>query len=89
LIDFDRDYKNSDNLHIGVTSSTGIVYEYDMNGLQMNKTRDWTRCLTIRDLKKAGDDRRGGSSKLLASWDQYWDFTLQIVSGQNCWGKDQ
>lgn len=67
-----RDYKNADNLHIGVTNSSGIVYEYDSNGLSFQKTSNWKRCLAIKDFNKDKD---------FGSWSQYWDFTLDVVSG--------
>jgi len=77
--DFLTDYKNSDNLHIGVTNSSGVVYEYDMNGLTFHKTSNWKRCLAIKDFNKDKD---------FGSWSQYWDFTLDVVSGhQEQWAR--
>ena len=87
------DYKNLDNLHIGVTSSKGIVYEYDIDGLQKNKTSQWTRSLTIRDLNNKGMGKQLKSSSIdksiMDSWNQYWDFTLEVISGQNSWTKEK
>jgi len=86
-----RDYKNLDNLHIGVTSSKGIVYEYDIDGLQKTKTASWTRSLTIRDLNKGKTRRKGIQDKdsSVESWNQYWDFTLDVVAGQSAWTKER
>lgn len=48
------------------------MYEYDSNGLSFQKSSNWKRCLAIKDFNKDKD---------FGSWSQYWDFTLDVVSG--------
>lgn len=63
---------------MGIVSSFGTVYEFDMDGLRYDKTYTWSRCLVIKDLNKDVDKN---------SWAQYWDFTLNVVAGQDNWKK--
>jgi len=77
--DFLTDYKKADNLHMGVVSSQGIVYEFDTTGLRFDRTSTWERCLAIKNLHNMDHDS--------ASWSQYWDFTLNVVAGQENWKK--
>ncbi|GFR00883.1 MKRN2 opposite strand protein [Trichonephila clavata] len=37
--DFLNNYRNSSDLHIGVTDSTGFIYEYDVNGVVKGKIK--------------------------------------------------
>jgi len=74
LGDFLHHYQNSTDLHIGVTDSQGIVYEYDKNGLKNNDTTRWSQCLAIQIVQQPD-----------SKWREYWDYTLEIVSQQDRW----
>ncbi|XP_014769966.1 MKRN2 opposite strand protein [Octopus bimaculoides] len=43
---FLQDYQNAANLHIGVTNSQGVVYEYDENGITIGSI-SWTCCIAV------------------------------------------
>ncbi|XP_049812017.1 MKRN2 opposite strand protein [Schistocerca nitens] len=73
--DFLNDYLNSKDLHIGVTSSKGLVVEYDKNGLQYDKASLWKQCLIVD-----GADE---------SWSEIWDNTLRHVSSLTCWSSER
>ncbi len=77
-----RDYKKSDNLlHLGVVSSNGTVYEFDVDGLRYDRSCTWTQCLSIRDFHSSSTDFDRNS------WSQFWDFTLNVVAEQDNWKK--
>lgn len=59
------EYFNSKDLHIGITTSTGIIIEFDRKGLQ-KKGLHWDQCLLI--------------GQLPTSWSDHWDDTLLKVS---------
>ncbi|KAJ3633882.1 hypothetical protein MTP99_010801 [Tenebrio molitor] len=60
--DFLNDYYNSMDLHIGVTTSTGTIVEFDKNGLRRHRSEQWGQCLLL--------DQAPGS------WTEHWDNTL-------------
>ncbi|XP_055928798.1 MKRN2 opposite strand protein-like [Argiope bruennichi] len=72
--DFLHNYKNSSDLHIGVTDSTGFIYEYDVNGITRSKNQSWLQSLPIKVL-----DRMNSSLKY------HWDEVLYSVYNQNSW----
>ncbi|KAK9869629.1 hypothetical protein WA026_003374 [Henosepilachna vigintioctopunctata] len=59
------DYKNDDDLHIGVTDSKGSICEYDSNGLQMGRTEEWEQAVLIY--------------KMSEPWMDHWDVVLQEI----------
>ncbi|XP_063232920.1 MKRN2 opposite strand protein [Bacillus rossius redtenbacheri] len=69
--DFLHDYRNTKDLHIGVTTSQGEVVEFDRRGVRRNQAALWQQCLVV-----------DGAAK---PWSEHWDATLQQVSGQPCW----
>ncbi|XP_067007908.1 MKRN2 opposite strand protein [Anabrus simplex] len=69
--DFLNDYLNSMDLHIGVTTSAGVVVEFDKDGLQKDRTCQWRQCLVV--------DGAAGP------WSDHWDSTLEDVAQQKCW----
>lgn len=66
--DFLNDYFNSMNLHIGVTTSQGIVVEFDKNGLHQGNTF-WNECLVLDGVSKP--------------WSDHWDSTLRQICASN------
>ncbi|GIX96731.1 MKRN2 opposite strand protein [Caerostris darwini] len=72
--DFLNNYKNSSDLHIGVTDSAGYIYEYDVNGITKSKTQAWYQCLPIKVM-----DKMNSPLKI------YWDEILHNVFDQNFW----
>lgn len=76
MLSINRDYKKSDNLHMGVVSSSGVVYEFDVDGLRCDRSSSWTHCLPIKDFSPSADP---------ASWSEFWDFTLNVISCQEAW----
>ncbi|RZC43082.1 C3orf83 -like protein [Asbolus verrucosus] len=69
--DFLNDYYNSMDLHIGVTTSTGTIVEFDKNGLRRHRSEQWGQCLLL--------DQAPGP------WTEHWDNTLLQVCRQKCW----
>ncbi|XP_076350046.1 MKRN2 opposite strand protein-like [Tachypleus tridentatus] len=67
-------YRNSADLHIGVTSSEGVVYEFDKEGLLTGNNEDWVECLAVPVVAKCDN-----------TWKEFWDYTLQVVSTQEKW----
>jgi len=65
-------YNLSDDLHIGVTSSKGTVYEYDRNGLHSDQTESWNQCLVVH--QTVGEE-----------WELQWDEVLQQITEKDCW----
>lgn len=41
------DYYNSMDLHIGVTTSTGTIVEFDKQGLRKHRSNHWNQCLLL------------------------------------------
>ncbi|GLV41497.1 uncharacterized protein CBL_06727 [Carabus blaptoides fortunei] len=69
--DFLNDYYNSMDLHIGVTTSTGTIVEFDRHGLRRHRSSDWDQCLLL--------DQAAGP------WAEHWDNVLLQVCKQDCW----
>ncbi|KAJ8971457.1 hypothetical protein NQ314_000714, partial [Rhamnusium bicolor] len=69
--DFLNDYFNSMDLHIGVTTSSGTIVEFDKNGLRRHRSGHWGQCLLL--------DQAPGP------WTEHWDKTLLQVCKQKCW----
>ncbi|GAB6026673.1 hypothetical protein CHUAL_013186 [Chamberlinius hualienensis] len=72
--DFLHNYQNAADLHIGVTNSKGVVFEYDKNGLTNDDTAKWCQSLRIDILSQM-------DAKLLRQWDK----TLEKISQQDRW----
>ncbi|XP_077285256.1 MKRN2 opposite strand protein [Arctopsyche grandis] len=71
--DFLNEYFNSKDLHIGITTSTGIIIEFDRKGLQ-KRGLYWDQCLLI--------------GQLPSSWSDHWDDVLVKICKQPCWTSD-
>ncbi|KAF5275696.1 hypothetical protein FQA39_LY06808 [Lamprigera yunnana] len=69
--DFLHDYYNSMDLHIGVTTSTGIIVEFDKNGLRRHLNEQWNQCLLVDQAE--------------SQWREHWDKTLLQICKQKCW----
>ncbi|XP_076033135.1 MKRN2 opposite strand protein [Oratosquilla oratoria] len=80
--DFLHDYRNSDDLHIGITSSEGVVYEYDQEGLHTDYTSAWSQCLAVPIIQ----DTRNSLDPV---WQEYWDFTLHTLVQETCWTEER
>lgn len=70
--DFLNEYKLSMDLHIGVTNSRGLTYEYDKDGLSLG--RDWTECLLVYQLSPEEEDAV-----------EMWDSVLEQVASLDSW----
>lgn len=53
------------DLHIGVTSSTGTIVEFDKNGLRRHRNSQWDQCLLLDQAEQP--------------WIEHWDNTLLQV----------
>lgn len=62
---FLNDYRIFNDLHIGLTNSRGIVFEYDTEGLIINDRSKWRDCIAIKIVP--------------SSWDDHWDGTLETM----------
>lgn len=80
--DFLHDYRNTADLHIGITNSESIVYEYDHEGLHTDYTSSWSQCLAVPIIH----DHRG---ELDPVWREYWDFTLHTTARQEQWTEER
>jgi len=69
--DFLNDYYNSMDLHIGVTTSSGTIVEYDRNGLRRHRNSNWDQCLLL--------------DQASSPWSEHWDQTLLQVCKQKQW----
>lgn len=65
------DYYNSMDLHIGLTTSSGTIVEFDKHGLRRHRSSHWGQCLLL-----------GQAS---SPWVEHWDNTLMQVCKQKCW----
>jgi hypothetical protein len=63
------DYNNKTDLHIALTTSQGVIVEFDKHGLRRhNTTRDgslWEQSLIVKSVSEA--------------WYEHWDETLSKV----------
>uniref|UniRef100_A0A182NXB7 MKRN2 opposite strand protein-like C-terminal domain-containing protein n=1 Tax=Anopheles dirus TaxID=7168 RepID=A0A182NXB7_9DIPT len=73
-------FQNTNNLHIGLTSSLGTIVEFDVNGLIRTPPKavvaedEWNQCLIIAQVPE--------------SWYDRWDEVLEQVSQEQNWTKD-
>ncbi|XP_074593935.1 MKRN2 opposite strand protein [Brevipalpus obovatus] len=73
--DFLNHYRNSADLHIGLTDSKGNVYEFDRNGMHVGtRNRMWNNCLNIPVLDQNNK-----------TWQDYWDHTLKTLIQMPIW----
>lgn len=70
LSSFNSDYNNKTDLHIALTTSQGIIVEFDKHGLRRHTTRDgfslWEQSLVVETVPEP--------------WYEHWDDTLTKVS---------
>lgn len=59
------------DLHIGVTTSTGTIVEFDKNGLRRHRNEQWNQCLLLEQAP--------------SPWIEHWDNVLLQVCKQKCW----
>ncbi|XP_020903334.1 MKRN2 opposite strand protein-like [Exaiptasia diaphana] len=71
--DFLRDYRNGENLHIGITDSKGFVYNYDEQGVCIEKD-NWNQCAVL-ELESADS--------------QMWDSVLERSTKSNTWSSER
>ncbi|XP_018325868.1 MKRN2 opposite strand protein isoform X2 [Agrilus planipennis] len=69
--DFLNDYYNSMDLHIGVTTSSGTIVEFDKNGLRRHHNDQWNQCLLL--------------DQATPPWREHWDNTLMQICKQKHW----
>jgi Domain of unknown function (DUF4796) len=66
---FSSDYNNKTDLHIALTTSQGVIVEFDKHGLRRHTTRDgmslWEQSLVVKTVSEA--------------WYDHWDETLSKV----------
>lgn len=60
-----------DDLHIGLTTSSGTVISYDWNGIIEDKD-NWQECLVVFQLSDY-------------SWETQWDAILAELVKNVCW----
>ena len=82
LFNIFSDYKNKEDLHIGITDSEGKVYEYDRDGLHLTKAATWNQCLAVPILNNPVDRDD-------PVWLEYWDFTLYTIAKQERWVQER
>lgn len=80
----DSNYRNSMDLHIGVTDSHGNVYDFERTGIRVTPCEEsnyeWSQCLVIPITNE--------ESSLPGSWIQHWDYTLSITASMDIWSHD-
>lgn len=76
-------FQNQNNLHIGLTSSNGTIYEFDVKGLVKTpfnnrtvalKDESWDQCLVIAQVPE--------------SWYDRWDEVLEQISTDQSWSEE-
>ncbi|OAD60792.1 hypothetical protein WN48_04559 [Eufriesea mexicana] len=68
---FLNNYHIVNDLHIGITNSEGIVFEYDKKGLILNDNTKWMNCIAVNIIP--------------SSWDCYWNKTLKLMLKDSKW----
>lgn len=67
---YSSDYNNKTDLHIALTTSQGIIVEFDRHGLRRHVPRDsnslWEQSLIVESVSEA--------------WLEHWDETLAMVN---------
>ncbi|XP_074660382.1 MKRN2 opposite strand protein-like [Tubulanus polymorphus] len=85
---FIESYTASDNLHIGITSSTGEVYDYDENGLNIGSDV-WKRtdCLSIAMPPHSAEETTVTWDDSLRHYSQYpdWHQNRYHSDDHNCY----
>ncbi|XP_035916560.1 MKRN2 opposite strand protein isoform X2 [Anopheles stephensi] len=79
--DFLTSFQNQNNLHIALTSSSGTIVEFDVNGLaktppksKHSTANEWDQCLIIAQIPEPWYDR--------------WDEVLEKIACDPLWSKD-
>ncbi|KAJ6646399.1 MKRN2 opposite strand protein [Pseudolycoriella hygida] len=77
--DFLNDYYNFMDLHIGVTTSTGVIVEYDKDGIRRTynkgKNSPWAQSLLV--------------DTICDGWMEHWDAVLDETCMQKRWLSDE
>ena len=71
-----RDYKNGDDLHVGVSASEGTVYNYDERGLHCDMI-GWNQCVAVNIATRICDV------------DKNWDTSLKAMLASGVWSLDR
>ena len=71
LGNFLENYTPKDDLHIGITNSNGIVFEYDKFGIIKNDKLKWTNCVAIECIPE--------------SWISQWEEVLSYLCNDSQW----
>jgi len=74
--DFLNDYNNNTDLHIAVTTSQGMIVEFDSHGLRTHDVnvetkKSWRQCLVVETIPEA--------------WHEFWDEVLIKTSELPAW----
>ena len=67
-----RDYKTGDDLHVGITASNKLVYNFDELGLHADRT-NWEQCIGVN------------ISNIQFSKSEIWDSKLQEMHMSGSW----
>ncbi|XP_028394117.1 MKRN2 opposite strand protein-like isoform X2 [Dendronephthya gigantea] len=78
---FLKTYQSGHDLHIGLTSSKGLVYNYDEGGVHVDSNLKWSICLAVNILEIL----KGCSSMIL----KHWDERLCEYSNKSKWTYDK
>jgi len=73
---FLHNYSKGCDLHIGITNSLGVVYDFDRNGVNI-RPDGWVQCLVVLTLELDDWMRRDS-----------WDLRLEEYSTMSCWRKE-
>ncbi|XP_029038611.1 MKRN2 opposite strand protein [Osmia bicornis bicornis] len=68
---FLNDYHIANDLHIGITNSEGIVFEYDKEGIIINDWSKWINCIALTIVPSC--------------WEDHWNETLKIMLKDSKW----
>ncbi|XP_060069977.1 MKRN2 opposite strand protein-like [Ylistrum balloti] len=71
---FLQNYTDASNLHIGLTDSQGVTFDYDEEGVNINAP-GWDQCVSIEMIQTSGD------------FSSEWDLTLRRLSKSDLWTK--
>ncbi|KAI8486623.1 protein of unknown function (DUF4796) [Branchiostoma belcheri] len=80
---FLSDYHRSDDLHVGVTSSNGVVFNFDETGVHKD-TAGWEESITVRLLQEKDFDIRECWDKCLNDYSLYWRPESYDENANNC-----
>ncbi|XP_033726819.1 MKRN2 opposite strand protein-like [Pecten maximus] len=73
---FLQNYTDTSNLHIGLTDSEGVTFDYDEDGVNINAP-GWDQCVAIAMVQNSGN----------RDFSLRWDQTLRRESKDDCWTK--